>query len=77
MAVLERAGAAVMLLSGTGVPDLLVWHRQRLYLVEVKRPKAPGQRAGRPTKAQEARRAQGWPVHLVQSIDDALHLLGA
>jgi len=69
---LEQIGASVARLSEAGMPDLICWYRQRITLLEVKRPKARGQAAGRPTLAQKARSVEGWPIVTVTTIEDAL-----
>lgn len=66
---LRQAGAAVMLVSGEGVPDLLVLFRNRVLLMEVKA------RHGRATLAQERRSAEGWPVVTCRTVDEALGAL--
>ena len=73
---LRRAGCAVLSLAavGQGVPDLLVYVRGRLWLLEIKDgEKAPSRR--KLTEAQERFR-QVWPVELVESVDEALLALG-
>lgn len=77
VATLRNAGAAVLSLAavGHGVPDLLVYFRRTLYLLEVKdgsRP--PSARRLRP--AQEAFRLR-WPVSVVTSEVEALKAVGA
>lgn len=80
VAALRRAGATVRDLSrvGEGCPDLLVGFRGRNWLVEVKRPKATGQRAGRTTPAQDEFLA-GWRGHavVVWTVEEALQAIGA
>lgn len=74
---LRTVGAGVIRLSQTGVPDLLVLFRGRVHLLEVKRAKARGQGAGRATMAQEQLAAQGWPVSVTRTTDEALRAVGA
>jgi hypothetical protein len=75
---LRRAGALVQDLSaaGEGVPDLLVgWHRQFL-LFEVKDGnKPPSARALTGPQARFHVRWQGYPLHVVESVDEALRVL--
>ncbi len=61
---LRALGCEVFQVSGSGLPDLLVRFRGRLYAWEVKT--ATGQR----TKAQQV---TGWPV--IRSVQDALDLI--
>ena len=72
---LAAMGAAVLPLSGAGVPDLLVAYRTRLYLLEVKVSR------GTLTEAQEATVASlghvGVQVHVVRTAEDALKAIGA
>ena len=73
---LRRVGALVFDLSrvGAGCPDLLVCHRGRLYLLEVK----DGTKAAcdRRLTKDEAAFAALWPVTVVLGPDDALRTLG-
>ena len=66
---LEAVGAKVMRLDDV---DLLVYFRDKLYLLEVKTPK------GRLNKKQ-AKFFREWAgaVFIVRSVDDALRLVGA
>lgn len=68
---LRRSGALVLSLAslGRGVPDLLCWKAGTFVLVEVKQPK------GTLTADQERFRAQGWPVRVVRSAEDAIAAL--
>ena len=69
---LRARGYLVLSLAsvGGGVPDLLVLEPsgRRLGLVEVKREK------GKLTGDQEQFIAQGWPVTIIRSVEDALKL---
>ena len=69
---LVQMGYLVLSLAavGGGVPDLLVYQpsRKRFGLVEVK------QRKGTLTPDQVKFQADGWPVTIVRSVDDALAL---
>ena len=70
VAALRDRGCLVQSLAalGHGVPDLLVGYRGKLYLIEVKTPR------GKPTADQVRWQAQGWPVTVVRSVDEALSL---
>ena len=79
---LERIGAEVQSLAsvGKGCPDLLVGFRGSNFLLEVKRPKAKGQSAGKTTDDQErflARWAGRGQAAIVKTVDDALKAVGA
>ena len=68
---LELVGASVLQLSVKGAPDLLVCHRNRLYLMEVKTAKGkltPDQ--------QEFHRQWMGEIHIVRTVDEALGVLG-
>jgi len=67
VAALRLMGCKVLLLDQV---DLLVLHQGSLYLMEVKTTK------GRLTKSQEGLLAEGWPLHVVRTVDDALTILG-
>ena len=77
-AALRKVGATVCDLSaaGEGCPDLLVGYRGRNFLMEVKDPKQPPSKR-KLTPAQEDFR-NGWKGQyaVVQTIDDALTVLG-
>jgi hypothetical protein len=77
---LRTIGATVQNLSGVGkgCPDLLVGFRGKNFLLEVKRPKAKGQRAGATTEAQKAfiSRWRG-QYAIVSTIDEAFSALVA
>lgn len=77
---LKRAGADVRSLAavGEGFPDLAVGFRQRTFLLEVKRPKDKGQRAGILTDDQKLFFAQ-WRGHaaVVSTPEEALRAIGA
>ena len=76
---LRRAGCAVLDLSavGKGCPDLLVAVGGKQQLIEIKRPKAKGQRAGELTPDQREFIAQ-WPasIAVVDSAERALQAMG-
>lgn len=66
----RKLGCLVHRVSEKGFPDLIIWHaRTGLRLVEVKAPR------GTLTPAQVAHRADGWPVQIVRSVDDAIDIL--
>ena len=72
---LAATGAAVLPLSGAGVPDLLVGYGGNLFLLEVKVPR------GTLTLAQAFTVAclghVGVQVHVVRTAEDALKAIGA
>jgi hypothetical protein len=74
--VLEAGGCLVQPLNIKGCPDLLVLHRQRLWLIEVKDgSRKPSEQ--RLTKDQEPWH-QLWaaaPIRIVRSVEDALGFL--
>lgn len=72
---LLKCGAAVISLAslGNGIPDLLVSIDHRVILVEIKDGAKPPS-ARRLTEAQEAIH-QGWPVIILESIDEAIKLV--
>ena len=77
VAALRQAGVLVLSLAaiGKGCPDLLICVNNRLLLVEIKDgKKIPSARRLTPLEADFAAR---WPVHIVESVDDALELVGA
>lgn len=77
VAYLRGVGASVLHLHtlGRGVPDLLVCHRDTLYLVEVKDGAKP------PSKRKLTPDEQRWhaewngPVYVIESVDDVVKLL--
>ena len=79
VAALRTCGATVLNLSrvGEGCPDLLVGFRGHNVLIEVKRPRAKGQRAGTTTPAQDDFLA-GWRGRavVVRTVDEALRAVG-
>lgn len=71
VAALEQIGFRVRRISEAGFADLAAYHRAYgVLLIEVKSAR------GRLTKAQLEHRADGWPVHIVRSVDDVLALIG-
>lgn len=68
---LRQVGASVIRISEKGAPDLLVFYRGGLFLIEVKT------KSGAATIAQEATSAQGWPVVTARTVDAALTAIGA
>lgn len=77
---LKSAGATVRSLAavGEGFPDLAAGFRGRTFLLEVKRPKAKGQRAGELTEDQE-RFFEEWrgQAVVVRNPEEALRAIGA
>lgn len=79
---LRSVGAQVLDLSrvGQGCPDILVGFRGKNHLLEIKRPKAKGEAAGRLTEDQ-LRFMAGWigrgQAAVVRTVDDALRVIGA
>ncbi len=68
---LKQVGASVARISEPGMPDLIVWYRGRITLLEIKT------RLGRATFAQGTRSEEGWPVVTVRTEDAALRAVGA
>jgi hypothetical protein len=70
---LRQVGIRVQRVSERGFADLICYapnHWPPLVLLEVK------SRVGTLTEAQEQRWKDGWPVHVVRSVDDALKACG-
>lgn len=76
---LRQCGCSVLDLSGVGggCPDMLVGRHNENILIEVKRPKAKGQQAGKLTEPQEKFLA-AWKgqAYVVDSVDAALAAVG-
>lgn len=73
---LRKVGIQVLSLAplGSGVPDLLVFTGDKLLLLEVKTgTRVPSARHLTPD--QESFHAR-WPVHIVESVEDALAICG-
>lgn len=68
---LKQVGASVIRISEPGAPDLLVLYFGDLFLLEIK------SRQGRPTRLQDQRLLEGWPVFLTRTANDALKAIGA
>ncbi len=68
---LKQAGASVARISESGMPDLIVWYRGSVFLLEVKMP------LGRATAAQKRRSTEGWPVVTARTEEAALAAIGA
>jgi len=68
VAALRATGALVQSLAtiGGGCADLLVLHRGKLSLLEIKTLK------GKVRADQAKRMAEGWPVQVVRSVDEAI-----
>lgn len=84
VAALEAIGAVVTVLSTAGVPglpDLLVSHRGRWHLLEVKSPLGPRGGGDRGAKLRQTQvewiSRQRAAVSVVRSVDDALEAVGA
>lgn len=78
VAALRAVGAYVLLLSGKGVPDLLVCFRGTWTPLEVKTPKADRMRGNRQvfTPAQREVMALA-PYAVVETVEQALKEIGA
>lgn len=79
---LMRCGAWVIDCSGVGqgFPDLLVSHRGKLMLIEVKDgAKSPSRRKLTPAQVDfhALAKATGTPVHIVESVEQAVALVAA
>lgn len=76
---LRQAGVGVCDLSraGEGVPDLLASYRNRWFLLEVKNGKNPPSKRRLRPKQEEWQAAHHAPVHVVNSVDEALEAVGA
>lgn len=72
LAALARAGCRVAPLSGPGVPDLLVGHKGRLMLFEVK----SGRAKRTPLQDQFFALWAGYPIHVVRTPAEALAAVG-
>jgi hypothetical protein len=81
VAALRAAGCSVSLIQGVreaGIPDLLVGLRDETFLLEVKRPKAKGQVAGK-LSADQVKWALEWRgglVRDVRTVEEALEAVG-
>ena len=80
---LRKVGAFVGRINEAGLPDLLVGHCGKTYLIEVKSPLGPqggASKNGQKLKPLQVAFHAGWrgePVHVVRSVADALGLIGA
>lgn len=70
---LRAVGAKVRQLSDKGIPDLLVGFHAEIYLLEVKQPKG----VLTPDQIEFAKEWEGYPVHVVRSVSEALQVIGA
>ena len=78
VAALRKSGASVCSLAGQadGVPDLLVGWRGKTILIEVKdSSKPPSARKLTPAQVRWHAEWTGQPVHVVNSVEDALAVL--
>lgn len=75
---LRLAGARVLPLHqvGQGCPDLLVGYRGALHLVEVKDGYKPPSRRLTPAQVDFHREWSGLPVHVVETVEQALEAIG-
>jgi hypothetical protein len=76
---LRAVGADVLSTAdlGKGVPDLVVAFRGTVYLIEIKNPKSCYGRGGlNKLQRKWAATWTGAMVHVVKSIDEALHVIG-
>jgi hypothetical protein len=71
----EALGAVVLQVSGVGLPDTLVLHKGRTYLVEVKQSGAPITHAQSLTFSRITK--SGVPVYVVETPEDMHRLLVA
>jgi|SRR6185369_2072979 len=77
VSALEKIGVKVQKLGGKGIPDLLVGHRQRLVLFELKDgAKKPSARKLRPGQKEFAEKWAGYPIFKVETLADAFAALG-
>ena len=82
VAALRQVGCEILDLSavGQGCPDILCARHGINFLLECKRPKAKGEAAGKPTKAQLdffARWQGRGQYAIVHTVDEALRAVGA
>lgn len=63
---LRRCGYRVLLLDRF---DLLVYGHGQFYMLDCKSP------GGKPTASQEKLVAEGWPLHFVQTLEEALEIV--
>lgn len=73
----KARGAGVIDTShiGSGFPDLIVGYAGRNHLVEVKNPRYTYGRRGLSSR-QQAFAAEGWRIHVVRSVPEALAVIG-
>lgn len=75
---LKKLGAGVIDISrmGNGMPDLIVWCRNAVHLVEVKNPKTSyGRRNGNALQRAWAADWRGGPIFIVRNVDDVITLI--
>jgi Holliday junction resolvase len=67
---LRAVGASVTHLSSKGIPDLLVSFRNKLYLMEVKKPKAK-------LTPDQIKFHENWngDIHIVRTVQEAIEIL--
>jgi len=74
---LEKVGVKVCILSGKGIPDLLVGYRCRLWLFELKDGnRKPSERRLRDAQQKFADEWDGYPIVKVETLADAFNALG-
>lgn len=74
---LEKVGVKVCVLGGKGIPDLLIGHRSRFLLFELKDGDLrPSQRKLRPGQQKFAEKFAGYPVYKIESLQQAFTTLG-
>ena len=78
VSALRAVGATVIDFSwaGRGVPDLHVYHCERMYWMEVKRPRPANSKAKDDRTAAELGFARQVPVFIVRAPAEALAVLG-
>lgn len=77
VAALRDAGAHVFLLTGEGVPDLLVYFRGSWTPLEVKTPKKDRLHGGDDVRTPAQKRVMAVaPYALVETVEDALSAIG-
>jgi Holliday junction resolvase len=76
---LRKVGALVAITSslGNGFPDIVVGFRGRVYMIEIKDGRAPPSAQKLTEPEREFHSLWAGYVHVINSIDQALQLLGA
>ncbi len=76
---LRAVGCSVLSLAeiGHGVPDVLAYHpRSGLHLIEIKNPDQPPSKRRLTPDEQNFHLTWRGPIHIVETIDEALKMLG-